>query len=316
MAMGVGILIVIATAAVVFAYVQTARDTGLASAASAAATGIAQFESNPQGTVTIDGVSRGVTPLTVTLPVGDHEVEIAVGELKRTLPLKIDAGTTVRQNIEFATEPVGATGRLEVTSEPSGAQVTIDGAPRGTTPLTVAAMAVGTHTLTISAANATIRRTVTISPGATSNIMASITGAGSTAGWVAIKAPIELNVLQEGQLIGTTNANRLMLPAGSHDLELVNPTFEFRTTMSVQVSAGQTASRIVAVPNGSLSVNALPWANVLVDGQDVGTTPLANLSLPLGNHEVVWRHPQFGERRRTVAITARTPTRVGVDFSQ
>jgi hypothetical protein len=257
-----------------------------------------------------------VTPLTVTLPVGDHQVEIAVGELKRSLPLKIEAGTTIKQNIEFATGPVGATGRLEVTSEPSGALVTIDGTPRGTTPLTIATMAVGTHALTISAANATIRRTVTISPGATSNIMASITGAGSTAGWVAIKAPIELNVLEDGQLIGTTNANRLMLPAGSHNLELTNPAFEFRAALSVQVSAGQTATRTVTVPNGSLSVNALPWATVFVNGQEVGTTPLANLALPLGNHEVIWRHPQLGERRRTVSVTARTPTRVGMDFSQ
>jgi serine/threonine-protein kinase len=70
------------------------------------------------------------------------------------------------------------------------------------------------------------------------------------------------------------------------------------------------------VPTGLLSVNAVPWASVSVDGGEVGTTPLANVALPIGSHEVVWRHPQLGERRRTIAITARTPTRIGMDFKQ
>jgi hypothetical protein len=60
----------------------------------------------------------------------------------------------------------------------------------------------------------------------------------------------------------------------------------------------------------------LPWADVSVDGQSVGTTPLANLVVPIGSHEVVWLHPQLGERRQTVAVTAQAPARVGVDFTK
>jgi hypothetical protein len=310
--MGIAVLAVIACAAVVFAYVQTSRGTESA----AVTTGTALIDARPAGTVTIDGVSRGSTPLTLSLPAGTYTMEVAVDNVKRSLPLTIEPGVTVKQNIEFAVPATPATGRLEITSEPPGAKVTIDGAPRGTTPLTLPAVAVGTHAVTISGADATIRRTVTVSAGTTSSVVASITAAGSAAGWVAIKAPIELNVLEDGQLVGTTGASRLMLPAGMHDLELANSAFEFRTTMSVQVSAGQTLTRTIPIPNGALSVNALPWANVSIDGQEVGTTPLANLSLPVGNHEVVWRHPQLGERRRTIALTARTPVRIGVDFSQ
>ena len=33
-----------------------------------------------------------------------------------------------------------------------------------------------------------------------------------------------------------------------------------------------------------------------------------------GNHDVVVRHPQLGERRRTVAVGASGPTRVGIDM--
>jgi hypothetical protein len=105
-----------------------------------------------------------------------------------------------------------------------------------------------------------------------------------------------------------------MLPAGRHDLVLSNPAFEFEATLSVQVAAGKTATPTVTIPTGSLSINATPWADVQLDGQAVGTTPLANLSVPVGTHEIVFRHPQLGERRQTVTVKARTPVRVGISF--
>jgi serine/threonine-protein kinase len=70
------------------------------------------------------------------------------------------------------------------------------------------------------------------------------------------------------------------------------------------------------MPNGSLSINALPWAEVYIDGEYAGTTPLGNVAVAIGSHDVVWRHPELGERRGTVSVPANTPARIGVDFSQ
>jgi hypothetical protein len=53
---------------------------------------------------------------------------------------------------------------------------------------------------------------------------------------------------------------------------------------------------------------------VELDGQVVGETPLANIPLPIGSHDLVVRHPQFGEQHRTIAIGAETPTRIGIDL--
>jgi serine/threonine-protein kinase len=86
--------------------------------------------------------------------------------------------------------------------------------------------------------------------------------------------------------------------------------------MTVQINAGSTATASVELPNGTLSVNALPWAEVTIAGKPVGTTPLGNLSVPIGSHEIVFRHPQLGEQRRTVKVTATTPARVGVDLNK
>jgi len=97
-------------------------------------------------------------------------------------------------------------------------------------------------------------------------------------------------------------------------LEAANESLEFKTKVAVQVRSGQVSNLTLKIPNGSLSVNAAPWATVMVDGDDVGVTPLANLSLPIGNHDIVWKHPELGERRRTVTVTASSPTRIGMDF--
>jgi eukaryotic-like serine/threonine-protein kinase len=96
----------------------------------------------------------------------------------------------------------------------------------------------------------------------------------------------------------------------------VSAAFQFRSTLALDVQAGKVAAATVTLPNGTLSVNALPWAEIWVDGRPSGTTPLANLPVPIGSHEIVLRHPQLGERRRTVTVTAQTPVRLGVDFAQ
>jgi hypothetical protein len=65
---------------------------------------------------------------------------------------------------------------------------------------------------------------------------------------------------------------------------------------------------------GSLSINAMPWADVWIDGKSVGQTPIANLQVSLGPHEVVFRHPLLGEQRHTVQVGGLAPARLSVDL--
>ena len=71
-----------------------------------------------------------------------------------------------------------------------------------------------------------------------------------------------------------------------------------------QRPAGQGGQRsALELPNGTVNLNASPWAEVWIDGQRVGETPIGNLSVPIGPHEVVFRHPQFGEKRHAISVT-------------
>jgi hypothetical protein len=287
------------------------------SAAASAATGTVSFTSEPAGaTVAIDGQAQGVTPLKLTLASGAHRAEIALGTATKALPFTVDAGGVLAQHVEFVGAALTETGRLDVTTDPPGARLSIDGAPVGRSPLTLPSLTAGKHTLTINSDGATVQRSVTISAGATATVMIALpANAASSGGWMQIKAPFELQIFENDQLIGSSGVSRLMLPGGTHDLDVVNTALEFRSRVRVTVVPGSTTSAPVTVPNGTISVNALPWADVTIDGHPVGTTPLRNLSVPIGSHEIVWKNPKFGERSRTVSVPARTPVRIGVDFS-
>jgi hypothetical protein len=120
-------------------------------------------------------------------------------------------------------------------------------------------------------------------------------------GGVRISAPIDLQVFRNGELVGST-AGPIAINQGRHALEVVNAALGFRAPVTVNVAAGQMARVTVPIPDARVNINAVPWADVTIGGAALGQTPLANLALPIGTHEVVFRHPQLGERRQTITV--------------
>ena len=53
---------------------------------------------------------------------------------------------------------------------------------------------------------------------------------------------------------------------------------------------------------------------VAIDGQAVGETPIGNLTVPIGAHDIVLRHPEFGEQHYTQVVTLKAPARLSVDL--
>ena len=107
---------------------------------------------------------------------------------------------------------------------------------------------------------------------------------------------------------------RIMVAAGSHQIDIVNKALGYRVTRTVQVTPNKAVAIPIKLPTGSMAVNAVPWANVFLDGVDMGETPIGNLSATIGSHELVFRHPDLGEQRRTVTVTLAAPLRVSADL--
>ena len=133
-------------------------------------------------------------------------------------------------------------------------------------------------------------------------------------GWIAVTAPTDVQVFENRRLIGTSQSDRLMVSAGKHDIEIVNETLGYRTARTVQVSPGKVTPIRIDYPKGTIALNAVPWAEVWVDGDKIGETPIGNLSLVIGPHEIVFRHPDLGEQRHAATVTLNSPARLSVDL--
>lgn len=142
---------------------------------------------------------------------------------------------------------------------------------------------------------------------------APVAPAGPRFGGITVTSPIELQVFKDGALLGTTGGP-IAVSEGALNLLFVNETLGFRTQQTVSVKSGQMTSVKIGVPNGRISINAVPWAEVTIDGNAAGETPIANLALPIGTHEIVFKHPQLGEKRQTVTVKADGLLRVTQTF--
>jgi hypothetical protein len=271
---------------------------------------------NPAGiAVVIDGQLRGATPMTVSLPAGQHTVELVTDEGRRTIPVSIAAGGQVSQFIELP-KAAAVSGQLQVRTEPSGARVTVDGRPAGRSPLTVEGLTPGSHTVLLENDLGSITENVTIEAGTTASLVVPLTGPQGVpvSGWISVNAPVDVQLYEGQRLLGSSKSERIMVSVGRHELEIVNEPLGYRAMRTVQVGPGQLSSIRLDWPKGSMALNALPWAEVWVDGERVGETPIGNVSVPIGSHEVVFRHPELGEKVSTATVTLNGPTRLSVDL--
>jgi hypothetical protein len=268
--------------------------------------------------ILVDAQPRGTTPLILELTPGPHTITVRGASEDRVVPVTIAAGAEINQYFEMKVgEPVVVTGRVSVMTDPPGARVAIDGKPHGVSPLLVEDLTADKHTITVTSPTGSAERTVTVAAGATASVMFSLPKvSGPVGGWLVISAPFSVDVVEHDDVIGTSGASRIMMQAGRHEVVLANRSIGYEETRSVDVTAGKTVSLKVAPPKVSISVNARPWAEVSLDGNSLGQTPIANLLVAVGPHEMIFRHPSFGERKQTVVVTAKGPNRIAADLTK
>jgi hypothetical protein len=241
--------------------------------------------------------------------VGAGRVYLSGSKAKPIVPVATSSAP-VTEAAAPATPATTTTGAIEIVTQPAGTRVLLDGKPAGETPLTIDSLAPGRHTLTFLTTSGSLKRVVRVEAGKTAAVDVAV-----YSGWVAVFAPIALDIAENGRGIGSTEQGRLMLSPGRHLLTLTNRELGYTSVHTVEIEPGEERA-ITVQPVGELNANAQPWAEVWIDGQKVGDTPLARLKVPLGTHEIVFKHPQFGERRITARVTATAPVAVTVDFAK
>ncbi len=289
---------------------------------SAGSSGTLRVETDPPGAeVTVDGTVRGTTPVALSTAAGSHQVVVRAGDRVQQLTVTVRQGAETVHHISLpaaaAAGPAAAAaadrGGLQIVTDRPGLPVTIDGVPRGVSPLVISNLAAGNHQVEVGAPGAVQRRTVEIHGGSIASLVLGV-GAAPTSGWMSVATPVALQIFENGRLIGTSEAERIMLTTGAHQLELSSEALGFSTRSTVRIEPGQTARVRIDLPRGGLSVNATPWAEVWIDGERVGETPLGNLQQPIGTHQIEFRHPQFGSKRVTATVSLKDVTRIAVDM--
>ena len=271
--------------------------------------------SPPGAAVVIDGQQRGMTPLNIQLKPGRHVVELVTDADVRTIPITITPGGEVSQFIEIA-RAASALGELQIRTEPAGAQVTVDGRVLGKSPLTAEGLTPGQHTVVVENELGPVTQRVTIEAGTTASLVVPMTAPRNApvSGWISVSAPVDVQLYENQRLLGSSQTDRIMVSVGRHEVDVVNEALGYRASKIVNVGPGQTANLRLELPKAPMALNAIPWAEAWVDGERVGETPIGSVQVSIGPHEVVFRHPQLGERRVITTVTLAGPAKVSVDM--
>ncbi len=281
------------------------------------ALGMLVLSSHPSDAqVTVDGQSAGTTPVALRLTAGPHAVVVrgAAGVFEQ-FSADVTAGASATRHVALVTPaPVATTGALAIDAAPAGGEVLVDGVRAGSAPLTVSSLAPGEHVVQLRRATGTIERRIAVVAGTVTSLVFEAPPAAGVTGWITVSLPFDVQVYEGPAFVGSNRGDRILVGAGRHTFDLVNESLRFRSQHTVVVGPGRTAALAVEVPRGALSVNAQPWAEVVIGGRSYGETPLANIALPIGTHEVTLRHPTLGERRDVAIIRLGVPNRVSVDL--
>jgi hypothetical protein len=290
-----------------------------------------RVESEPEGAeVHINGERRGTTPLVLSLAPADYTVVIERGDeaYERRVTLRAGERASIYQvlpsvPLTTAADPPAAvvqraavtSGALSVTTEPAGGNVTLDGIERGRAPIVIQDLAPGEHRVIVRNRGAESRHTVMVAAGATSAVIVAAGAANSAGGWLSVLGtPIPLQIHEAGRLVGTTASDALMLPVGEHRLVFSDEASGFVANRTITITASETTSVTLEVPRAAVNVNASPWAEVWIDNQPVGETPIGNHLLTIGSHLVELRHPALGTKQVTMAVSLKGPNRLAVNM--
>lgn len=250
--------------------------------------------------VKVDGKPAGVSPLTVTLPHGAHEVEASgkgVVPVRRKLKLKPGA----REELSLAMKV--PQGKVELTSKPPGAEVLIGSAPLGKTPLKGMALPSGTLELTLRLAgyvelpvkvdvvqNKTTRKAVELTPLPPVLVVESV--------------PPGAAVAVDGEEVGTTPLRTDGLKPGGHEVRLTLEGYrDVRRKVELRQAEERKLAETLEARQGLLRITTAPaGATVLVDGRELGTTPLDGAPVLVGEHSVELRLDRYQPATRKVVV--------------
>ncbi len=256
----------------------------------------------PGTDVKVDGKLVGRTPLTwARLTPGKHTVEISrqgVVPVKRTV--KVGPAGKAELTIPLRVPQ----GKLTLTTKPDGAEIVLFGQVVGTTPVKNLELAAGDHTLKIRKkgwVDADLK--VSIKDRKTTKKRLTLTSLPPTL--VVETKPPGASVLVGGKPMGKTPLRKSDLPPGQYEIKMelkghrvITRKVKLENQKITKVSEGLTARQ------GTLQVTTAPaGAAVMLDGKNIGKTPLPPTATLEGEHTLKLVLDRYDTAERRVMVT-------------
>ena len=257
--------------------------------------------------VFLDGQRKDATPALLSgVPEGPHELEVKKGGMtwKQIVTVVGNQQLKVQAQLQPAGPP---TGTLRVVSSIPGAEVFIDGEMKGTVNSTIANVPVGQHVVEVrSAGYAPQTLEVSIAAGEQRVARADLSTQPQkpqTAHLRVVTPVPNAEVFIDGSSAGPAPIDRNDLPPGKHYVDVRAKGYaEWKREVDLD-PAQPTVLTAELSASGTLKIlSNVSGAQVLIDGQVVGKTPLTLDTVQAGEHMV--------EVKQTGYVTARQPFQI------
>ncbi len=268
----------------------------------------------PGAAVSVNGEPRGVSPVEIPVPLGRHQVVTRLEGYQERREV-VDAAQARVYPLGIELQPAMRLATLRILSRPPGADVFIDGLPKGQTPLSTEVQT-GPRMVRVSLPDHEYWTDwVHLEEPKEYTIDADLKPIVREALLLFESTPSAVDVLVDGESRGQTPLEVKIAP-GEHVLSMMHPDFE-NWQERVQVEAGRRYPFKVSLkPLARQSLLAVtsnpPKATVFVDGLEVGKTPL-QVKLPPGSrklrvslpHHLDWEKQVLLSEGKEHSVTAR-----------
>jgi len=249
--------------------------------------------------VTVSGVTIPIGNRYLIRP-GDYNLAVSVPGYE---PWQGTVTVSDEDSQQVDIYPAILPGKVTFTSDPIGAQVTLDEETLGTTPLTLQAVTAGARRLRVSAPR---YQTVELPIEVTGRGIEQKVNTSLPPDWAEITITSEpiTDVWLDGEPTGTSNS-MLEILSGEHTVTLKAPGYrDHELTLNVIAGVAQSLGPIDLIPaDGVIDLSSEPsGANVSVDGVFQGRTPLQLSLSPNREHRVQLTKAGYQRTRTAVEL--------------
>ncbi|MFW6152291.1 MAG: PEGA domain-containing protein [Verrucomicrobiota bacterium] len=257
--------------------------------------------SPPEAIVSCDGVVGGKSPVTISnLRPGKH---LVVAKKKNYHDARTAVTLEPRQKTTMSMELEPVKALMLVHSKPSGAEVQIDGAFMGHTPLLLTDLTLGRYEMTLSSPGYA-SKTVTLNLDDRTPRKHEISLTSTSADLVISSEPSGAKVLLNNLDMGLTPCTLERVPNGRNTLTILKEGYEtYEDTITLQQGKQNEISiRLDPIPAELEIVSLPPKARIYFENERAGTTPVTLSDLDPGQYRIRAELEGYAPLSRTITL--------------